>query len=384
MIFARVQQIDRQGIEGTGKLEERHDCRIAPATFKIRDVLLRKARALGELLLRQLPSDAQAAHIQSDELSHVHAQSIGGQRERELSTIICKRLWSAVLDFRTLLELAKIEPAKTLVVRHIPVERSLKRVLPWLVVERPDLFLAYQQIQWQKLEKAMTRATHLASFVGQDRTSATFAGVWKIGSWQVLDYDGYRTFPGNGRLESLGMSGRAPDMPDCLAFDLEPMEHYAEWIGRLTINWPMPYQQWYRWAANGHFPIESIDPESRFVRGMPDWTDLVLTSSELAALPSSWGAIWGQWRGVYYIHDTARNAGYVGSAYGQDNLLGRWRAYAHSGHGGNKELRNSVPTDLRFSILQRTSPDLDANDVIALEASWKVRLHTREAGLNCN
>ena len=41
-------------------------------------------------------------------------------------------------------------------------------------------------------------------------------------------------------------------------------------------------------------------------------------------------------------------------------------------------------TDLRFSILQRTSPDMEAHDVIALEASWKARLHTRETGLNRN
>ncbi len=289
-----------------------------------------------------------------------------------------------MLDFRTLLELANIEPAKTLVVRHIPVERSLKRVLPWLVVERPDLFLAYQQIQWVKLENAMTRATYLASFVSQERASATFAGVWRIENSQELDYEGYCNFPGNAELERLGMSGRTPDMPDCLAFDLESLGHYAEWVGRLTIKWPMPYQQWYRWAANGQFSIASIDPESRFVRGMPDWQDLVLTWSELETLPSSWGTVLGQWRGIYYIHDTARNAGYVGSAYGQDNLLGRWRAYARTGHGGNKELRNSAPSDLRFSILQRTSPDMDATDVIALEASWKARLHTREFGLNRN
>jgi len=34
--------------------------------------------------------------------------------------------------------------------------------------------------------------------------------------------------------------------------------------------------------------------------------------------------------------------------------------------------------------LQRTSPDLEAADVVALEASWKARLHTRECGLNRN
>ena len=79
-----------------------------------------------------------------------------------------------------------------------------------------------------------------------------------------------------------------------------------------------------------------------------------------------------------------RRAGYVGSAYGAENILGRWRSYAKTGHGGNRSLRASAPADLRFSILQRTSPDLEASDVIALEASWKDRLHTRQFGLNLN
>ncbi len=35
-----------------------------------------------------------------------------------------------------------------------------------------------------------------------------------------------------------------------------------------------------------------------------------------------------------------------------------------------------------FSILQRVSPEMDPADVIALEGSWKERLHTREHGLN--
>jgi hypothetical protein len=72
------------------------------------------------------------------------------------------------------------------------------------------------------------------------------------------------------------------------------------------------------------------------------------------------------------------------SAYGTDNILGRWRSYAQTGHGGNLELRKSQSTDLRFSILQRTSPDLEAADINALEASWKERLHTRQFGLNRN
>jgi hypothetical protein len=289
-----------------------------------------------------------------------------------------------VLDFNTLLTLVDIDPADTLIVRHVPVEKSLKRLLPWLVVERPDLWLAYQRIQWESLEKAMTRGRTIASFIGQNSGTATFAGMYRIGTWEVLDLAGYRAFPGNSELMALGMSGRSPDMPECLAFDLHSLDHYSDWIGHLTIRWPKPYQQWWRWAVRGTFPVLTIDAESRFVRTMPDWQDIVLTWHELQGLPGSWKASLSQWRGVYLIYDVDRRAGYVGSAYGAENIHGRWRDYARSGHGGNRELRNSRPEDLRFSILQRTSPDLEPEAIVALEASWKERLHTRESGLNRN
>ena len=289
-----------------------------------------------------------------------------------------------MLDFNSLLQQVGIDPARTVVVRHFPVENELKKVLPWLVVERPELWRAYQQIQWASLEKAMVKAEWVASFIGQEPGHATFAGIFRIGDHEVLDYEGYRAFPGNSELEELGMGGRTPDMADCLAFDLEPLDHWREWIGHLTIAWPKPYQNWWRWAGRASFPVRTIEAESRFVRPMPDWQDLVLGWAELRSLPASWAAALSQWRGIYYIHDPVREAGYVGSAYGTDNLLGRWRNYARSGHGGNRRLRESRPGDLSFSILQRTSPDLDPTEVIALENSWKNRLHTRETGLNAN
>jgi hypothetical protein len=289
-----------------------------------------------------------------------------------------------MLDLRNLLELANLDPAEVLVVRHVPVEKLLRNVMPWLVVERPDLFLAYQRIQWQTLEKAMIRGKYVASFVGQEPVTATFAGIFRIGEWQMLDYEGYQGFPGNKELVDLGMTGRTPDMPDCRAFALEPLDVYAEWVGRLVITWPKPYQQWWRWAGRGTFAVSAITPESRFVRSLPDWKDLILSWAELQALPSSWQSALAQWRGIYFIYDGKRRAGYVGSAYGEDNILGRWRAYAQTGHGGNRELRASNFEDFRFSILQRTSPDLEASEVIALETSWKARLHTRDSGLNGN
>lgn len=289
-----------------------------------------------------------------------------------------------MLCFRNLLELEKLDPAEVLLVRHTPVEKDLKRAFPWLVVERPDLFLAYQQIQWPQAEKAMTKASYVVGFVGQEPRTATFGGLYRINGWRTLDEAGYNAFPGNAELKTFGMAGRAAGSGDCLAFDLERLPYFEDWVGRLVISWPAPYQLWCRWAERGQFPVLSIDQESRFIRQMPSWEALVLTWTELQNLPSTWRTTLAQWRGVYFIFDTVAGRGYVGSAYGEENILGRWLAYARTGHGGNKGLRASQPGDLRFSILQRTSPDMDPADIVALESTWKDRLHTRAHGLNHN
>jgi hypothetical protein len=48
-------------------------------------------------------------------------------------------------------------------------------------------------------------------------------------------------------------------------------------------------------------------------------------------------------------------------------------------------LHKRDPRNFRFTILQRVSPDMDANDVIPLEGPWKDRLHTCPPhGLNDN
>jgi hypothetical protein len=119
-------------------------------------------------------------------------------------------------------------------------------------------------------------------------------------------------------------------------------------------------------------------------KAMPPWNELSLTWSELTLLPSKWRAALAEWRGIYFILDASDGKGYVGSAYGRANILGRWVGYAKSGHGGNALLRARDCRNLRFSILQRVSPDMPADDVIRLEDVWKSRLHTRAFGMNDN
>jgi hypothetical protein len=47
-------------------------------------------------------------------------------------------------------------------------------------------------------------------------------------------------------------------------------------------------------------------------------------------------------------------------------------------------VKERQPSDFVFTILKRTSPDMERGEIDLLESSWKDRLHTREYGLNEN
>jgi hypothetical protein len=118
---------------------------------------------------------------------------------------------------------------------------------------------------------------------------------------------------------------------------------------------------------------------------MPEWYNLSIRWEEIADLPWRWKVVLGQWRGIYYVRDSFDNKCYVGSAGGRENLLGRWNAYAASGHGSNKLLKERDPKNFTFFILERVSQDMEQADLVDKENSWKMRLATRHpSGLNDN
>lgn len=118
---------------------------------------------------------------------------------------------------------------------------------------------------------------------------------------------------------------------------------------------------------------------------LADWDQLVFRWKELSDLPRRHSDLLESWRGIYLIKDLQDGLCYVGSAYGQDNLLGRWLSYGRSGHGGNLLLRGRNAETFQFSILERLAETADPRQVIARENSWKMRLGTRAPyGLNAN
>ena len=294
------------------------------------------------------------------------------------------------MDLNLLLKSKGINPHEVVVMRHRPPEPKLAKVIGWLAAEKPDVFNAYQQTQDAKVEKAMLELVgrgYVASFIAHGSGKALFIGLYNIGKTTPLTFDEYWKVPAYAELKEFDMQGFVPEAgrETILWFDMVLTEHFADWKGKLVVCWPPPDIAWFRRAERNVMPVIAINEESLLEAAMPEWDAINLSWDELSVLPSKWRVALTHWRGIYFIFDESDGKGYVGSAYGDTNIYGRWAEYAASGHGGNKLLRKRDPSDFKFSILQRVSPDMNADDVIRLESSWKERLHTRQPfGLNEN
>ncbi len=288
-----------------------------------------------------------------------------------------------MIELNDLLEKEGLDPKMGIVMRHRPTEPELRKALPWFAAEEPDLYNAYQCQHHETVERALGRAAYLASFIGHEPGKALFVGVYRVDGWRNMTGKRWAALETSRRLVQLG--DRGPQAVRRLKlFNLVCTEHIAVWKGRLVVNWPPPERSWWRWAARNRMPVDAVHAESILVKQMPTWNEIVLTWAELQSLPRAWQAAMGQWRGVYLVLDRASGKSYVGSAYGRENVLARWQAYARTGHGGNVDLRGRDPRNFSFAILQRVAPDSPAEDVIRLESNWKDRLATREFGLNQN
>lgn len=294
------------------------------------------------------------------------------------------------MNFNDLLTSQSLDPRQVLVLRHRPHEPELNKVLPWIAAEKPEVFNAYQQTQGPRLEGVMDKMVgegYVASFIRHEPGKALFIGLYSIDSSRIMTREEYWKIPAYIEMKAFGMQGFSEEeaRTTCLWFDLGLTDFYSKWKGRLIVEWPPPERSWWRRAHRNIMPVHAILEDSALDASMPEWNEIVLTWEELGVLPTRWRSALSQWRAIYLIYDESDGRGYVGAAYGETNLLGRWLSYATRGHGGNRLLRARDPRHFRFSILQRVSPDMEAREVIRLEESWKDRLHTRAPnGLNDN
>jgi hypothetical protein len=289
-----------------------------------------------------------------------------------------------VIELNDFLNKVGLDPRRVMVMRHRPTEKALRLALPTLAAERPEIYNTYQSQHGERVENSLSQASHLVSFIGHEAGRAMFIGLYEVAGFRRVKLSEFWNMPGNSDLKALGTRGPQTQRTP-LWFDLRLRQEMADLKGRLVVEWPGIERSWWRWASRNRFPVATIHEESRLVRKMPRWNELVLSWSDLQFLPTSWRHTLSQWRGIYFIFDTTLKQGYVGSACGTENIIGRWMHYSKTGHGGNRLLRKRNPGDFLFSILELVAPSTDPMEVVGIENLWKQRLHTRAPmGLNDN
>lgn len=130
-------------------------------------------------------------------------------------------------------------------------------------------------------------------------------------------------------------------------------------------------------------------------RHFPGFEDIDVSFEELEALVRQGRADWRSpltsVKGIYLITDTATHSRYVGAAWNDGGVWGRWQTYVDTGHGGNVALQALVTANgldycrrhFRFTLLEHRPSAASVELLQAREAHWKRILFTRRE-LNAN
>lgn len=273
-----------------------------------------------------------------------------------------------------ILEIYELDPSMVKLVRHgnkeIPIRETFLHNLKRLE--------AYQSFQ---KPKKFGNAKAIAVFAPYYRTTALFLGLWDIHGYTENSKFTEETL-------SLLKKHNLPESwyNDSAMYDLKRNNILDDLSERLVIEWGAATVAW----------VQSKDKEVVEIKGKKsiggfqsfslvdlDYIDL----QNLIQFPDTnltWVNALSSVNGVYLIKDQTSGKLYVGSAYGDQGIYGRWSAYAKNGHGGNQELTGLNPSDFKFSILEIVPPTTTAEGVIECENRWKEKLGTRQFGLNRN
>lgn len=189
------------------------------------------------------------------------------------------------------------------------------------------------------------------------------------------------------------------DSKKLIKVDEEAMSDYKQYFGRLVITWKDRNTRNVRMKS-----IEKIEkltvktileePYNEVAETFPGYENINLSWEDLNRVLKlkTWKTAFENQKGVYLITDTLTNKRYVGSAYGDEMILGRWKNYAENGHGGNKLLRELVAKEgfdyikrnFRYSILDIYKSSVDDETIIRRESWWKEVLLTRNPDFGYN
>ena len=177
-----------------------------------------------------------------------------------------------------------------------------------------------------------------------------------------------------------------------VGYEFETLTEYEKYFGRLIIKFKNKSQTMIRLANSvmDDCEIQQILPDTFDNDIFPGYDRVNISWNELSRVitKESWKTALQNQKGVYLISNASNGKKYVGSAYGENMILGRWKAYIKNGNGGNVELKkldfDHIKNNFRYSILDIFKSTVDDETIILRENWWKEVLQTREFGYNKN
>jgi hypothetical protein len=177
-----------------------------------------------------------------------------------------------------------------------------------------------------------------------------------------------------------------------VGYEYETLKEYEKYFGRLVIRFHNSSQNMIRFAKSviDKCEVAEILDETFDDDGFPGYDNVDVSWEDLkkAIEKKDWKTALENQKGVYLITDTKNGKRYVGSAYGENMLLGRWKNYALNGHGGNKDLKaldfEYIKRNFRYSILEIYKSTTDDKVIINREHKWMRVLLTKNKSFGYN
>lgn len=177
-----------------------------------------------------------------------------------------------------------------------------------------------------------------------------------------------------------------------IGYEYESLKEYDKYIGRLVVKFKNKAQTMVRKAESviNDCAISQILPDTFDNDLFPGYDKVNLSWSELKRVvkKDTWKTALQNQKGVYLITDKSNGKKYVGSAYGEQMLLGRWKSYIKNGHGGNVGLKKlefkHVKNNFHYSILDIYKSTTEDKIILERESWWKSILTSRKFGYNEN
>lgn len=251
---------------------------------------------------------------------------------------------------------------------------------------RLDLLMLYRnnrqefhEYQCSQKRDVFRGCDYIVAFLGEEDSLARFVGVFKVLGKEL------RTD------EAFAIDG--VEYERNYLYRLEEVGGFDDMKERTIVKWSNP-RSWCQWIGND-MEVQEISPGLSY-RRFYDYTDIILSFSELRDIINNeypdWKTALSSVKGIYLITDLGTGKLYVGAAYGEDGIWGRWREYVvTNGHGSNTSLITLVEgnpdyatNNFQFSILMLFSKTITNEEAIRRETMFKRKLGSNSFGLNNN